>query len=150
MPIRFARPRGPALWWFDLDHDATVELFSYDRRDVKTYGLLHENGSLMFDANGPLHTDTWDRAVEMARTNSTNWIAFFHEHRVVHIAFADYAFVEGEVLTVPHPDARDTLARLNEGTTPDEETERRTQVRKRASGAQNRKARRRTRARGGV
>lgn len=141
MPTRFASrdPRRPALWWFDLDHDATVELFSYEHRGTKAYALLHENGSLMFDANGPLRTDTWAGALELARTHSTNWIAFLHEHRVVHIAHAGRAFVEGEVLLAPHPDACNTLARLNEGTTPDEETDR--TVTKR-SGAENRKARR--------
>lgn len=143
MPIRFAPrdPRRPALWWFDLDHDATVELFSYEHRDVKAYALLHENGSLMFDANGPLRTDSWGSALELARVNSTHWIAFLHEHRVVHIAYAEHAFVEGEVLLAPDPDARNTLARLNDGVTADEAETEREKIAKR-SGAQNRQARR--------
>ncbi len=144
MPMRFVNTQGLALWWFDLDHDATVALLSYSRRDVKTYGLLHENGSFMHDANGPLVADTWDRAIELARINSTTWIAFYHERRVVHIAYAKFAFVDGEVIAVPHPDARETLARLNEGRTPDEEAER-TPTPK-TSGARARKERR-TRAR---
>lgn len=142
MPIRFAssNPRRPAQWWFDLDHDATVTLFSYDHRETKAYALVHENGSFMYDGNGLLRTEDWSLALKMARENSTNWIAFLHEHRIVHIAYAEHAFVEGEVILAPHPSACATLARINDGVTPDE-AEQRAQAPKR-SGAQNRSARR--------
>lgn len=104
------RRDGTPLWWVELDHDATVAIATYTRFKTKAYGLVHDNGSLMHDSNGPITAADWATACRLAQMNSTNWLMLYHEQRIVRVVFTEHgAYVEGEVIMQPNAAALPTL-----------------------------------------
>lgn len=104
------RHDGTPMWWMELDHDATVALCSYGHFKTKAYGLLHDNGSLMRDANGPITAADWATACRLAQMNSTNWLLLYHEQRAVRVVFTEHgAYVEGDTFLQPNVAALPTL-----------------------------------------
>jgi hypothetical protein len=101
---------GVFLWWMELDREATIALVTGGGKE-KAYALLHENGSLMHDQNGPIVADTWAGICEQARVNSSIWILVFHDRRIVRIAFGkNAAYVDSNaVLVVANKEALATL-----------------------------------------
>lgn len=101
---------GVFLWWMELDREATIALVTGGGKE-KAYALLHENGSLMHDQNGPIVAGSWADICEHARVNSAIWVLVFHDRRVVRIAFGkNAAYVDSNaVLVVANKEALTTL-----------------------------------------
>ncbi len=134
-----------ASWWMKLDHDATLAVADGAQRHVmKAYALLHDNGSIMHDEEGPLVSDSWPTICQLASRNSSLWVLLIGERRVIRLKHGkNGAYVDTNSVLLSFDDtALQSLTQTDHTYQEIEREEAISKAGKRPSGAEHRRRRR--------